>query len=464
MTYKYATLFKWINVVTDYFLLNLAFCLSFMLLSTNSFWSSASDSYRLYFLLLNLFWFFCSSLVRLYDSIMTRDAVSTLKAGIIGVSLFLVAPVTVTLLLPRSNLPVEFVFLAHILFVAFLMSWKFTFLAIRRSRRTSWISYQKVVIVGAGHVGIELYKYIQDNPQLGYKVDGIFDDNPLKVASDSRVIGRVDECFNYVLAHGISEIISALPMQELDKTKLLMEQADKHMVRFRMVPHVKTFIDKDALPDQYGYLPILTARREPLDSKANEIVKRGFDVFFSLFVIVTLLSWLLPLLAIAIKLDSKGPVFFAQLRSGKGNKPFYCLKLRSMYVNDEADLKQATKFDRRVTRIGAILRKSSMDELPQFFNVLMGHMSVVGPRPHMLKHTEDYSVLINNFMVRHFLTPGITGWAQVSGFRGEIRETTAISKRVEADLWYLENWSLLLDFKIILLTLWQAFRGSENAY
>ncbi|MBT0812314.1 sugar transferase [Litoribacter ruber] len=185
--------------------------------------------------------------------------------------------------------------------------------------------------------------------------------------------------------------------------------------------------------------------------------KRVFDVLFAILVLFFLLSWLIPLMAILIKLDSSGPVFFKQLRSGRNNKPFYCLKFRSMIVNKEADWLQARHDDVRITRIGAFIRKSNIDELPQFINVLLGDMSVVGPRPHMLKHTEEYSWKIENYMERHKIPPGITGWAQVSGLRGETTEDVAMENRVKADLWYMENRTMSLDVKIILLTVWLSF-------
>ncbi|GGF17794.1 hypothetical protein GCM10011383_31550 [Hymenobacter cavernae] len=180
--------------------------------------------------------------------------------------------------------------------------------------------------------------------------------------------------------------------------------------------------------------------------------------------LIFLLSWLIPLIALLIKLDSKGPVFFKQLRTGKNGLPFYCLKFRSMRTSADADHKQASRGDSRITRLGAILRKTSLDELPQFINVLRGEMSVVGPRPHMLKHTEDYAQVIDNFMVRHAVMPGITGLAQVAGHRGETKEIAAMAKRVNADIFYIKNWSFFLDLKIVLLTVKQAVKGSENAF
>ncbi|MBC8081772.1 MAG: exopolysaccharide biosynthesis polyprenyl glycosylphosphotransferase [Hymenobacter sp.] len=199
-------------------------------------------------------------------------------------------------------------------------------------------------------------------------------------------------------------------------------------------------------------------------SKVNAVMKRAFDLFFASLVTVLLLSWLVPLIALLIKLDSRGPVFFKQLRTGKDGKPFYCLKFRSMRTSADADSRQASRGDSRITKLGAFMRKTSIDELPQFFNVLKGEMSVVGPRPHMLRHTEDYAKVIENFMERHLVTPGITGWAQVEGHRGETKETAAMEKRVNADIFYIRNWSFLLDLKIVLLTIRQAIRGNENAF
>ena len=198
--------------------------------------------------------------------------------------------------------------------------------------------------------------------------------------------------------------------------------------------------------------------------QSNLLAKRAFDVVFAGFVFFFLLSWLIPLISIIIKLDTKGPTFFKQLRTGKNGRSFYCLKFRSMAINDEADSKQACKSDPRVTKVGAFLRKTSIDELPQFINVLMGEMSVVGPRPHMLRHTEHYAQAIHNFMDRHLGMPGITGLAQVSGLRGETKELDAMAQRVNADLHYLRNRSFWLDVKIVWLTIVQIFKINQNAF
>ena len=193
-------------------------------------------------------------------------------------------------------------------------------------------------------------------------------------------------------------------------------------------------------------------------------LKRVFDVIFAAGVVVGVLSWLTPVLAALIRLDSPGPVFFKQLRTGQHGRPFYCYKFRSMRLNADADAAQARRGDGRITPLGRWLRARSVDELPQFWNVLRGQMSVVGPRPHMLGHTQHYAEQIPDFMRRHEVAPGITGLAQVAGHRGETRELGAMERRVAADLHYIAHWSLALDSKIVLLTLYQALRGHPNAF
>ncbi len=224
---------------------------------------------------------------------------------------------------------------------------------------------------------------------------------------------------------------------------------------------------------EWNSVPTLGARRSTTHTPykrssklavQSSFMKRGFDYLFAAIVAILVLSWLIPIIALLIKLESQGPVFFRQLRTGKNGKAFYCLKFRSMRTNADADLKQAHRGDSRITKLGAFLRKTSLDELPQFINVLKGEMSVVGPRPHMLRHTEDYSKVIANFMDRHQVLPGITGLAQVSGHRGETKETEAMEKRVNADIYYLENWSFWLDLKIVLMTVRQVFGNNNHVF
>jgi putative colanic acid biosysnthesis UDP-glucose lipid carrier transferase len=214
--------------------------------------------------------------------------------------------------------------------------------------------------------------------------------------------------------------------------------------------------------DYSGPTPILSIKKEPLEVTTNKIFKRAFDIIFSFFVITLVFSWLFPILAVLIKMGSKGSVFFIQKRSGIDNKEFNCMKFRTMVVNNESDTKQATSNDPRITKMGRFLRASNFDELPQFFNVLMGDMSVVGPRPHMVQHTYMYSKLIEPFMVRHWVKPGITGLAQAKGFRGETKDINQMLNRVKMDIFYIQNWSLSFDFKIIFQTGWNMINNTKT--
>jgi putative colanic acid biosynthesis UDP-glucose lipid carrier transferase len=276
--------------------------------------------------------------------------------------------------------------------------------------------------------------------------------------------GSFEQAFTFLNQNEVDEVFCLGKGLDQHSVGRLLEVSDNHVIRFRMLLDVYDYLPSSGQVEIINQIPVYRARVEPLQVPENAFLKRLFDIVFSVLVIVFLLSWLLPILAILIRLESKGPIFFKQKRTGLCNKDFYCLKLRSMYVNGDANKKQAVKNDKRITKMGAFLRKTSLDELPQFFNVFSGSMSVVGPRPHMLAHTEEYSALVRKYMVRHFSCPGITGWAQINGSRGETKTLNEMEKRVKLDVWYIENWSFILDMKIIFLTFWNVIKGDKNAY
>lgn len=329
-------------------------------------------------------------------------------------------------------------------------------------RNTTFINHT-VIITGGGATGARLHQYLKNNPDRGYTSLGFFDDDP-EMKGQPSYLGSINESINYAVTFGVDEIFCALPASAFEKIEQLMLDADKNLIRFRLVAGLDENELRPAYVEYFGNIPIIALRHEPLKKWFNRFVKRLFDVVFSLLVVIFIFSWLFPILAILIKMGSKGPVLFVQRRSGLNNRPFNCYKFRSMYVNTDANKKQASRYDERITGIGAWLRRTSLDELPQFFNVLAGSMSVVGPRPHMITHTRQYAELIDRYMIRHFLKPGITGWAQVNGFRGETRNAEAMLNRVEADVWYLENWSFLLDLRIVFLTVLILFKRDENAF
>ncbi|QEH40454.1 undecaprenyl-phosphate glucose phosphotransferase [Chitinophaga sp. XS-30] len=332
--------------------------------------------------------------------------------------------------------------------------------SVRRSKGVE----RKMVILGYN----EMSKQLADNlltEKSNLKMEGYFEEyNKVQELSYYPVIGNLRDCVPYAKTNGIREIYSTLSPEQFPYLYTLAYEAEQHFIHFRFVPDFKMFVNRQIHVDYFNNIPIISLRAEPLDDIANRIRKRLFDIVFSSLVIVFLLSWLIPLLALLIRLESSGPVFFIQHRTGRNNRSFRCLKMRSMYVNKDANSKQATRNDKRFTKIGRILRKTNLDEMPQFFNVWLGDMSIVGPRPHMLKHTEEYSAIIQQYMVRHFLKPGITGWAQVNGYRGEITDNQHLRRRVEHDIWYMENWSVYLDLRIIFLTVVNTVRGEKNAF
>ena len=305
--------------------------------------------------------------------------------------------------------------------------------------------------------------------EYGYQFLGFFDDDPQKYEPEisKQILGNIEDAKEFAIKHQIDELFCSLPHQEEDKIKEIIEFGDENLIRVKIVPDLSRFLTHHLNKveiDYYGQIPVMTLRYEPLENIVNRFIKRIFDIGFSLLVFIFILWWFIPLIALLIKLTSKGPVFFIQERSGIKNKSFQVIKFRTMYVNTNAHKKQATRYDERITPIGKILRSTNLDEIPQFINVLLGQMSVIGPRPHMLKHTEEYSKIIDKFMVRHLVKPGITGWAQVNGYRGETKDVLDMEGRVRADVWYIENWSFGLDIKIIIMTIINMIRGEENAF
>jgi len=328
---------------------------------------------------------------------------------------------------------------------------------LKKYRRLFGGNYRNTVIVGKNRKTDQLEQFFTDNPEFGYQHQITFD-----IRGKNKI--NIEDCFDYISKNKVDEIYSSVAELTNKELLQLIDFADNNLKILKFIPDNKEIYTKKLDFTYYGFLPILSLRKIPMEEPFNKFIKRLFDIVLSLTIIVGILSWLTPILGLLIKLESRGPVFFKQKRNGLDYKEFYCYKFRSMTPNPLAHLFQATKQDERVTRVGRIIRKTSMDELPQFINVLKGEMSVVGPRPHMVSHTHMYAGRIDKFMVRHFIKPGITGLAQVSGYRGEVESDEDIIKRVKFDIFYLENWSLLLDVKIAFQTVYNAIRGEDKAY
>jgi putative colanic acid biosysnthesis UDP-glucose lipid carrier transferase len=355
------------------------------------------------------------------------------------------------------------IFIFYAFLISSILTWRLLFLLMLKNYRKAGNNFSNVVIIGAGHWGKELRDFLTNEKSFGFKFIGYFDDDPLLSANKDQVLGTISDIPDFIKNNKIDEIYCALPDYAVGKIKNLIKIAENNFIRFYIIPDFRKFINKRVTVEFFDDIPIISLRNEPLERFSNRVLKRMFDIVFSFLTILLVFPWLLPLMAIFIKLDTTGPIFFKQLRNGKNNKEFYCFKFRSMRMNAEADTLQAQKGDRRITKLGKFLRKYNIDEIPQFLNVLKGDMSLVGPRPHMLKHTVEYTHLIDHYLVRQMVKPGITGWAQVNGFRGETREPQQMRKRVRCDAWYIENWSLLLDLKILAMTVWNMLKGEENA-
>lgn len=310
---------------------------------------------------------------------------------------------------------------------------------------------------------------IMTNPFNGYNIIGFFDDNNDKLINQNteqqiNKLGKNKDIIKYIEGHHVDEIYIGLTPSEISWFKELIELCDKKMIRIYYVPDIIYKEFKNSRMKEFGDIYILQQYNEPLYDLRNRIMKRIFDICFSLTFLCTLFPIILLIVAIISKITMPGPLFFKQKRTGYDGKDFYCYKFRSMKINKEADTLQAVKDDPRVTKWGHFIRHTNIDELPQFINVLKGDMSLVGPRPHMLAHTDYYSCLISDYMIRHYVKPGITGWAQTHGERGETKTVDDMKRRVKRDIWYIEHWSFWLDIQIICKTVIDMACGDKKAF
>ncbi|MDP9042732.1 MAG: undecaprenyl-phosphate glucose phosphotransferase [Bacteroidota bacterium] len=461
MTNRYTNLFRFFFVCVD--LVSLSLVHIMLILNFHRIPLDGERPYGLLFLVNNMVWLISAYSVGLYiedgQPNVYRFSKRTLKAFILFACCVMM-----------------FAFLYHYpysrLFILINFAGFFVLLMLTRismvigtyfMQKANHVS-RRIVIIGYNDLSKKFVERFIVNHK-DFQVDGYFEDQPLvNELSRHPIIGNINECIDYAVKYNIQEIYSAISPEKNESIYEMAKQAEKSLIRFKFIPDFRLFVNRETYLEYQGNFPILSLRPEPLEDMGNSLKKRTFDIVFSLFVIICILSWLIPILAILIVLSSRGSVFFKQKRSGKNNKQFTCYKLRTMTLNNEANTKQVTLNDSRVTRLGRFLRKTNLDEMPQFVNVLLGNMSVVGPRPHMLVHTSMYSKVMGEYMIRHFLKPGITGWAQVNGYRGEIKDEDQLRRRINHDIWYMENWSIWLDMKIILLTIYTTFKGDKNAY
>lgn len=439
--------------------LNLSFFLSYHYKFDNF---QLSDNYVFLLLIFNLTWVVIANVLGLYTINRLFKLEAIIKNIFVSIFAHLLVITAFLFLIKGSIFSRQQLAYTFILIVILLPVWRvFTLFLLKKYRKLGYNS-TNIVIVGENKTAIELHNFFVNDDAKGYRLLSVFSNTSSDYKFNCETLG-LDSLESFCIENNVCEIYYTLSYNDEQLMSKLLLFCDRNMIRLRIAPDYSNFKSRKIGYDFYGNLPVITLRDEPLQLGYNRVIKRLFDIVFSLLVIVLILSWLYPILFLLIKFDSKGAVIFKQLRSGLDNNNFYCLKFRTMKINTDSDLKQASESDERITKLGQLLRKTSLDEFPQFFNVFIGEMSIVGPRPHMLKHTKDFSDLIGNYMVRQLVKPGITGAAQANGFRGEISEFDDIKKRVEYDVWYIENWSLLLDIKLIALTIVNMIKGQEKA-
>lgn len=452
------------RLFSDLVLLNLSFLLAAVLAQPFNILLERNYMFIL-LLLLNILWFFNASITGFYNELYLRS----ISSQIINISKSVIIQIGFAVLfifLAKENLFTRnfIVFFGIFLFISVSLR-SIIFKEILRKLREKGKNVRNLLIIGAGDVGINFKNTITNNPEFGYKFVGFLDNGK----SDPEIIGRIDELDSKLKSKQVDEVVIALQNESTQQLDEIIRVCNINAAKIHIIPDYFRFLSNRFQVSMIGNFPVITARDEPLEEVNRRFIKRTFDILFSTIVIIFILSWLFPIIAILTKLTSRGPVLFLQERIGAKNENFKCYKFRTMKVEESKNytFKPVVDGDERVTKLGQILRRSNIDELPQFFNVLKGEMSVVGPRPHAIPYQDMYGQIFEEIKLRHNVKPGITGWAQVNGLRGDVEDEelnrARTIQRMKYDLWYIENWSMKLDMQIILMTIWQMITGDTKA-
>ncbi len=420
-------------------------------------------------LILLLFtWFISSHSTNLYEEFRSRNFSFELVVLIKNILVQILISIVLIFFIKEITFARLFVLYNGLFLFMVLITEKLLLSKVLDNLRRRGRNIRSILIIGAGEVGKKFFYSIRENPHFGYNVVGFLDDFEIPMF-DGLYLGTVDSLNKILLEREIDNVIVALPNYAAEKIHHVIDICERYGKVVRIIPDYFRFASSRYSISMFGQFPVIAVKEEKIDTYFWRLVKRIFDIAFSSIVIIILLSWLYPIVALLIKNDSKGSVIFKQERWGRNNKKFIVYKFRTMRcdstdIDTNGKFRQSTQNDPRITKLGRFFRKTNIDELLQFINVLKGEMSVVGPRPHPTLLNKESLHKIDYYLKRHFVKPGLTGWAQVHGFRGETSDITLMEKRVEYDLWYIENWSFLLDIQIILLTIWNMIKGDPNAY
>ena len=454
---KYGHFIRWIFLVVDFFVLNASYLITCLLtdIQHQPFYG------KQVWLMLNLSFL---AVVYVLNSLHDKRVVYIDRMLMLLVKYILLHAVIFLMLFffVDNEISWKTIALFYGIFATLLAVWWIVSRKVLKWYRSKGFNYKKIVIIGGGTSGAgkRLMQELERDQGYGYHIIGFFNDEPVNDIASYR--GNVKDLEEFIKNTAVDEIYCAIPENERQELQNIINLAERNAIDFYYVPQFSKYISRRFEIEMFGAVPVMSIHPHPLQNPFNKAIKRCFDLLVSSFVLLLSPIIFLPI-AIGVKLSSPGPVFFKQERTGYRGKSFKCLKFRSMRINDKSDSLQATKDDPRKTKFGNFIRKTSLDELPQFINVFLGDMSIVGPRPHMVQQTKEYSELIDKYMLRHTIKPGITGWAQVNGYRGPTNELWMMEKRVEYDVWYAESWNLMLDIKIMYLTVLNAIRGEKNA-
>ena len=457
-TTENSDIIKLVAILGDFALLNLSMILVFFILKGIDSQAIAHISLKTYLLTSNLCYIPCISIfgVILHNRIVRPEQIVGRLLGTI--SLHVVIFLTVLAIIKVDNFSRIYLLAFYLSFIPLAIGWRLTLRFFVKMFRRSGRNLHTTVLIGDGDNMVELYHTLNDLT-YGYRVLGIFyDEKDSNYPEGIPFKGPVNQLFEWLSHNTVHELYCGLPSSRKDDILAIMNYCENNLIRFYSVPHVRNYIKRQLQLELLGEVPVLSIRTEPLQNPVNRLAKRLFDLTFSSLFLLTIFPFMYLIVGLIIKITSPGPIFFKQERNGENGKIFKCYKFRSMKVmeNDKV-VSQATQNDPRVTKVGNFLRRTSLDELPQFINVLTGGMSIVGPRPHAVAHNEQYRQLIEGYMLRHKVKPGITGWAQINGWRGETDTLEKMEKRVEFDLEYIREWSVWFDIKIVFLTVFKGF-------
>ncbi len=456
-----------IRILADIIVIVVSYYVTVEFLITFTKYAFDSNAFFLLFFLIFI-WMYSTKVTGLYDEFRGRYFTEEIVTIIKNVFVLAISTIVMLFLLKDKTLSRQFVVLFVGVNLILLTLEKFLLRVNLSLIRKKGRNMRNMLIIGAGNVGKNFYESIKDNPHFGFNIIGFVDDEK-KTFLNGKYLGKIEELDVVLDRRKVDDVIVALPNYASDTIESVVRTCERYTIRVRIIPDYFKFVSSKYNISLFGNFPVVSVREDKINDIQWRLLKRGFDTGISLFLFVFVFSWLWPIIMIAIKIASPGKVFFKQERWGRDNRMFTTYKFRSMIpdtieIDESGNFRQVTKDDPRVTKIGKFLRRTNLDELPQFWNVLKGEMSLVGPRPHPTPLNIQSRDKIRLYMLRHLVKPGITGWAQVNGFRGETSTPELMQKRIDHDIWYIENWSVWLDIQILFLTLWRMLQGDPKAY